>query len=258
MLQRVQQLRAHEDQPLDQRVAGVGELGGLERAVEVVEDLDELEHAASRGGGRTRARPRAVTRSRKPSFSVRDLAVGGEHLRRADPRRAGRGARGARLRRRSEAARPRQPADGVGQTRTSSARRRSSGGSAGSWLKAPPCPDCADYSLDRARAGRPASRTTTSTTFVPVGPGDDQLAERPEVVAAVARGQEDGCRREAGRCSPPRRAVVDDPAGGVARAVDTVGGQAGHHARAPGSRRAPRPRPPPAPGCARPGRRRGR
>ena len=43
LLQRLQQLGADQDQALDQRVARVGLLGGLERPVEVVQDVDELE-----------------------------------------------------------------------------------------------------------------------------------------------------------------------------------------------------------------------
>ena len=43
VLQRLQELGAHEDEALDQGVARVGLLGRLERAVEVVQDVDELE-----------------------------------------------------------------------------------------------------------------------------------------------------------------------------------------------------------------------
>jgi hypothetical protein len=43
LLERLQELGAHEDQALDQRLAGVGSLGGLQGAVEVVQDVDELE-----------------------------------------------------------------------------------------------------------------------------------------------------------------------------------------------------------------------
>ena len=39
----LQQLRAHQDQALDQRLARVAGLRGLEGAVEVVEDVDELQ-----------------------------------------------------------------------------------------------------------------------------------------------------------------------------------------------------------------------
>ena len=43
LLQRLKQLRPDEDQALDERVARVGLLGGLERPVQVVENVDELD-----------------------------------------------------------------------------------------------------------------------------------------------------------------------------------------------------------------------
>ena len=72
LLQRLQQLGAHEDQTLDQGIARVGLLGGLERPVEVVEDVDELEQQPLVALLNWRSTSR-VTRSRNPSFSVLTL-----------------------------------------------------------------------------------------------------------------------------------------------------------------------------------------
>ena len=72
LLEGLQELGADEDQALDEGVARVGLLGRLERPVEVVEDVDELEEQllGRWSNGRSTSR---VTRSRKPSFSVLTL-----------------------------------------------------------------------------------------------------------------------------------------------------------------------------------------
>ena len=165
LLEGLQELRAHQDEALDEGVAGVGQLGRLERPVEVVEDVDELEEELL-------AAPLELALL-VPGDAIAEalvlglhLPVGGEDLGQAVLGEAGPPLEVLRH-------------PGLGR-RLQGGLGRCFGASVVVVLRPvgvvdgilghgrPPPGKSVDYS-PRARAG-PASRVTTSTTFVPVGP----------------------------------------------------------------------------------------
>jgi hypothetical protein len=79
LLERLKQLGAHQDQALDERLARVARLGGVEGPVQVVQDVDELQEQA--------LAPLVVTPLDVPREAVfvglglsLELAVGPQHL----------------------------------------------------------------------------------------------------------------------------------------------------------------------------------